>query len=135
MFVRRVYTVGMRQTRRRLTNTCLAHPNRLTSLLCMLSNEFHMTNDSYLFRRVPQPDCLPLFEGKMMHQFMSNLVEPRYWIDEKEGRQALLGRRADAGQTLDYQRYRIAFRRIGRNTDTRTMIATMLQLRWPSLAI
>jgi Putative DNA-binding domain len=35
----------------------------------VLTNEFHMTNDSYLFRTSPAPGRLPLYEGKMIHQF------------------------------------------------------------------
>jgi len=47
-------------------------------------------------------------------------------VDEKEGRGRLLGRDADVGQTLDYQTTRLGFRDIARNTDTRTMIATVI---------
>ncbi len=93
----------------------------------VLTNEFHMTNDSHLFQTAPGPGRLPLYEGKMMHQFSHQLSQPRYWVNENEGRKALMGRSgADNGQTLDYQDYRLAFRRIGRNTDERTMIATIL---------
>jgi hypothetical protein len=34
-----------------------------------LSNEFHMTNDSHLFKTEPGEGRLPLYEGKMIHQF------------------------------------------------------------------
>jgi hypothetical protein len=92
----------------------------------VLSNEFHMTNDSHLFHTEQAEGRLPLYEGKMIHQFEHQFAEPRYWVDEKEGRKALLGRKEDEGQKLDYQDYRMGFRRIGRNTDLRTMIATIL---------
>jgi hypothetical protein len=92
----------------------------------VLSNEFHMTNDSKLFKTAPAPDRLPMYEGKMAHQFTHILANPRYWIIEKEGRKAILGQVPDIGQKLDYQDYRMGFRRIARNTDTRTMIATIL---------
>ncbi|HWM91354.1 MAG TPA: RNA-binding domain-containing protein [Thermoanaerobaculia bacterium] len=91
-----------------------------------LASEFHMTNDSYLFSTFPGPTKLPLYEGKMIHQFECTLAEPRYWIEVAEGRKALLGKKEDAGQRLGYENYRLAFRRIGRDTDTRTMIATVL---------
>jgi len=92
----------------------------------VLTNEFHMTNDSHLFKARPGPGRLPLYEGKMVHQFDHRFGEPRYWVDEKEGRAGILGRVEDKGQMLDYQDYRMGFRRIGRNTDERTMIATIL---------
>ena len=93
-----------------------------------LSNGFHMTNQSYLFKNENTANRLPLFEGKMMHQFLHQWeTSARYWIDEKEGRSALIGKNGkDDGQTLGYQNYQLGFRRIGRNTDERTMITTIL---------
>lgn len=91
-----------------------------------LSAEFHMTNDSHLFKTEPGKGRLPLYEGKMIHQFENKLTEPRYWIDEKDGRNTLTGRTGDTGQTMDYQLYRVGFRDIARNTDMRTMICTVL---------
>ena len=88
--------------------------------------EFHMTNDSHLFRTSPAKGRLPLYEGKMIHQFQHRVIEPKYWIDECEARAALLGRQTDSGQPLDYQGYRLAFRDVARNTDARTAIMTML---------
>jgi hypothetical protein len=92
-----------------------------------LTSEFHMTNDSYLFKTEPAKGRLPLYEGKMIHQFTHQYALPKYWLDEKEARQALLKRgEVDKGQILDYQTYRLGFRDIARNTDIRTMIATIL---------
>ena len=88
-----------------------------------LTAEFHMTSDSSLFKTTQAPQRLPLYEGKMIHQFTSSLAEPRYWLDEQEARQALLGRTiADDGRKLVYQGYRLGFRAIARNTDSRTLI-------------
>ncbi|MBX7215087.1 MAG: hypothetical protein K1X39_13830, partial [Thermoflexales bacterium] len=56
-----------------------------------LTREFDMTNDSHLFKTEPGKGRLPLYEGKMIHQFDAFFAEPRYWVDEKEGRRALLG--------------------------------------------
>jgi Putative DNA-binding domain len=92
----------------------------------VLANEFHMTNDSWLFRTEPGPGRLPLYEGKIIHQFIHTLRLPRYWVDEIEGRSALLGRKVDIGQKLDYQNYRLGFRDIARNTDMRTLISTII---------
>ncbi|HPV87563.1 MAG TPA: Eco57I restriction-modification methylase domain-containing protein, partial [Caldisericia bacterium] len=83
--------------------------------------DFNMTSDSHLFKTEPGPGRLPLYEGKMIHQFDHQFAKPKYWIDEKEGRKALLGREEDKGQKLGYQGYRFALRSIARNTDAITL--------------
>jgi len=93
-----------------------------------LTAEFHMTNDSHLFHESPGKQRLPLYEGKMIHQF-DHRWEPacRYWINESQGRATILGKsRRDTEQVLDYQRFRAGFRKVARTTDVRTLIATML---------
>ncbi len=91
------------------------------------SGEFHMTNDSHLFERNETRTALPMYEGKFIHQF-DNLwdVRLRYFIDENAGRKDLCGSEVDSGQSLSYQCYRFGFRKIGRNTDSRTLIGTIL---------
>lgn len=93
-----------------------------------LGSEFNMTTDSYLFKTKPASDRLPLFEGKMMHQYTHTTDRtPRYWIDEASGRAGVLGQRGqDTGQRLDYEDYRLGFRDVARSTDERTLIATIL---------
>jgi hypothetical protein len=92
-----------------------------------LTAEFHMTNNSHLFKTESAKGRLPLYEGKMIHQFDHRFAEPRYWVNEKEGRESLLGKkRVDQGQKLDYEAYRLGFRDIARNTDIRTMISTVI---------
>jgi hypothetical protein len=92
-----------------------------------LTREFDMTNDSHLFHTEPAKGRLPLYEGKMIHQFEHQFGEARYWVDEKEGRKALLGKKEDdSGQLLDYQTYRLGIRSIGRSTDIRTLIVGAL---------
>ena len=90
-----------------------------------LGREFDMSIDSGLFRS-DSDGKLALYEGKMIHQFEHQLAKPRYWIGEKEGRKSLLGRTPDNGQKVNYELYRVAHRAIARNTDSRTMIATVL---------
>jgi hypothetical protein len=90
------------------------------------TQEFNMTTDSDLFRTQPGPGRLPLYEGKMIWQFQHAYAPPRYWVDEKEGRKRLLGGEKDVGQKLGYQGYRIGFRDVARNTDTRTLIAGLV---------
>ncbi|MEG3845000.1 hypothetical protein QT986_32800, partial [Microcoleus sp. herbarium14] len=92
-----------------------------------LHREFNMTDDAFLFHKNQTPDMLALYEGKMIHQFTHLHTEPRYWVDEKESRKALLRKgKNDNGQKFDYQSYRLGFRDIARNTDIRTMICTVL---------
>ncbi|MBW4619535.1 MAG: putative DNA binding domain-containing protein [Cyanosarcina radialis HA8281-LM2] len=91
-----------------------------------LTAEFHMTNDSHLFKQQPGKGRLPLYEGKMIEQFTHKLCEPRYWIEESEGRTALIGKKKDEGRTLDYQTYRAGFRKIASSTNSRTMVATVI---------
>lgn len=91
-----------------------------------LTQELHMTNDSHLFRTEPGKNCVPLVQGSMFHQFEIDFAPPKYWIDLDEGRKALLGREIDTEQILAYQTYRVVHRRIGRNTDQRSLIACVL---------
>ncbi len=95
-----------------------------------LTREFDMTNKSYLFKTEPAKGRLPLYEGKMIHQFTHQWAEPRYWIDEEEGREAVLKRgEEDEGQILDYQCYRLAYRAIASSTNERTLIASIIPNR------
>jgi len=91
-----------------------------------LSAEFHMTNDSNLFKTTPAKGRLPLYEGKMIWQFDHKYSTPKYWINEIEARKVLLGRTEDSGQLLDYQLYRIGFRDVTANTNERTLISSII---------
>lgn len=91
-----------------------------------LTTEFHMTNDSDLFHPEPAKGRIPLYEGKMIWQFQHGYAEPRYWVDEKEGRKRLLGGAQDSGQTLSYQNYRLSYREISSNTNERTLISSFV---------
>jgi hypothetical protein len=92
----------------------------------VLRQGLNMTSDHKLFHSTAQRGYMPLIEGKMAHQFQLGLAPTRSWINPTEGRKALLGRTADTGQSLEYECYRLAFRRIARNTDERTFISTVL---------
>jgi hypothetical protein len=93
-----------------------------------LTREFDMTNDAYLFKAEPAKGLLPLYEGKMVWQFDHRLTGPRYWMDEKQGRKALLGRDKDTGQKLDYQGYRLGIRAVASNTNERSLITSVVPL-------
>ena len=90
-----------------------------------LCQEFNMTTDSHLFKTEPGEGRLPLFTGKMFHQFEQTPQHSGYWIDMVDGRRSLVGKGEDFGQPLDYQGFRWTHRRIARNTDTRTLISTI----------
>jgi hypothetical protein len=94
-----------------------------------LGNEFHMTNDSHLFKTEPGKGRLPLYEGKMIWQFDHKFSEPRYWVAEKEGREAILGRTPDTGQDAGYEYFRMGHRSVASSTNERTMIAAVLPPR------
>ena len=108
-----------------------------------LTREFDMTNDSHLFQQQPGKGRLPLYEGKMIHQFTHQWGKPKYWIDEKEAREKLITARlrkikkllkdasidisvSSKSIKLNYESYRLAFRDVARNTDERSMIMTVL---------
>ena len=70
---------------------------------------------------------LPLYEGKMIHQFDAYYGEPRFYLDEELGREKLIGTEGtDSGQRLVYQDYRFAHRRITGAVNERSMIACVL---------
>jgi len=94
-----------------------------------LFREFDMTNDSRLFKTTPGRGRLPLYEGKMIWQFDHRLAEPRYWVDEGEGRAKILGRRKDEGHGLGYEYYRMGFRDVSASTNERSAIAAILPQR------
>ena len=103
-----------------------------------LSREFDMTNDANLFNT--EGDGGILYEGKMIHQFMHNLAKPRYWIRnnlaEKKLRNTLI-KKLQTNENKDnnnsgpqvkfnHNEYRLGWRSVGRATDQRTMIGTIL---------
>jgi hypothetical protein len=93
-----------------------------------LGSEFHMTVDSALFETSEVKGNIPLYEGKMIHQYTYRWQDtsPRYWINENAARKSLLGRADDDKRLLEYQSYRIALRAIARSSDSRTIIATII---------
>lgn len=92
-----------------------------------LHREFNMTDDAPLFNKSELKNSLPLFEGKMIWHFTHQLADPRYWIKESEGRNALIKyRQEDDGQIIGYQKYRLAYRSVASNTNERTLVCTVI---------
>jgi len=90
------------------------------------TREFDMTNHSDLFKTSPGPGRLPLYEGKMIWQFEHGYNDPRYWINEEEGKSRLLGRTKNTNQCMDYQDYRLGYRDIAKSRNKRSFIASMI---------
>lgn len=116
-----------------------------------LRREFDMTNDSSLFhsfedlKKHKGEPFLRLYEGKMIHQFTSSFANPRYFLKEEEARPVLLRKvihriksqhnlsKAEIENLiipedllLDYQTYRLVYRAIGRSTDERSLISSIV---------
>ncbi len=91
-----------------------------------LHREFNMTDDASLFHKNLNQGKLPLYEGKIINQFTHTFSEPRYWVEENEGRKAVLGKKIDVQQKLGYQKYRFAYRSIASNTNERSFICTII---------
>jgi len=91
-----------------------------------LTAEFHMTNDSHLFKSEPASGRLPLFEGKMIWHFEHQLAEPRFWVSEKEARKAVLGKENDNKQKLDYESCRLGVRAVSGSVNERTLVTSVI---------
>ena len=108
--------------------------------------EFDMTGDSNLFRQARElgesgfvrdgetwvkgrEKYLPLYEGKMIHQFTHKWERseamPKYWINEQDGK-VRYENRPGQQETLAYQMPQLAFRNVARSTDERSMIMSFL---------
>ena len=101
--------------------------------LNLYGEEINMTRSADSF--LTSPAKLTLYEGGMIHQFNHLFSEPRYWINEKEIKADFLSKRVKRIDGLDkvpkdikndYEVYRLGIRKIARNTDSRTLIATVL---------
>jgi len=87
-------------------------------------SEFHVTNDSHLFQL--SDFGLPMFEGKCIWQYDTYFSKNQYYVDEEVGRKRILGKLLDNGQKLDYQRFRLVYRKIARSTDERTIVSSII---------
>lgn len=137
----------------RIAEKLLAHPLLGEHIEGMwnisFTAEFHMTNDSGLFKTAPGAGRLPLYEGKMIWQFDAAYAEPRYWVEAEEGttvlRQSasrrlkqLLRAELDLSSSqldalvdiddirIDMESYRFGFRDVAASTNERGMICAVL---------
>jgi hypothetical protein len=110
-----------------------------------LSNEFHMTNDSHLFKTAPGSGRLPLYEGKMIWHFEHGREPYRYWLDRKAVVEDETTRRTKqisklliANQlvpadsplaiSMPFDQYRLGFRSITGATNERALVVSVLPL-------
>ncbi len=91
----------------------------------VLTSEIHMTNDSTIFEIKESIDHLPLVEGKMIHQFSFTTSEQRYWIPTDKAKTKFSKRFLD-NNSYPFEQFRIAIRDVARNTDSRTLIVTII---------
>ncbi|MHB8627075.1 MAG: Eco57I restriction-modification methylase domain-containing protein [Aggregatilineales bacterium] len=87
-------------------------------------SEFHITNDRELFNTAGHG--LPLYEGKLIHQFDAFYGKPQFWLDETQASQRLANKYGVGVTSLDYLKPRLAFRGIAAATNERTLIAAIL---------
>ena len=108
-----------------------------------LTSEFHMTNDSHLFKTERGKGCLPLYEGKMIWHFQNQRAEPRYWIAEGDARGKLISPRirviskllnehgvskpVDASKIpLGFENHRLGFRAVTGATNERALVVSAI---------
>jgi hypothetical protein len=80
--------------------------------------EIHKTNSSHLLKNTVTD--LPLFDGKMIHQFDNAYDEPRNWLNRKEVEEHL---GASAWQGTQY---RFSYREISASTNERTFLSAVI---------
>ena len=100
--------------------------------------ELDMTNDKDLFIEEFKEGLLPLYEGKMIYQFNANFSQATYFLDrakldERLKSKELLRAKKATNKKLnpkfikyDREFFRLGYRKIARDTDERTLIASLL---------
>lgn len=100
--------------------------------------ELDMTNDKDLFIEEFREGLLPLYEGKMIHQFDANFSQTTYFLEKAKFDERLkskeLYRAKKATQKelnpklIKYDRefFRLGYRKIASDTNERTLIASLL---------
>lgn len=100
--------------------------------------ELDMTNDKDLFIEEFREGLLPLYEGKMIHQFDANFSQTTYFLEKAKFEERLKSKelyraKKATGKELnpklikyDREFFRLGYRKISRDTDERTLIASLL---------
>ena len=82
------------------------------------TREFDMSMDSQLFNS--NRNGIPLFEGKMIHQYNHQFKDPRYWVEEH-----LIGKKFSP-KYKKFKEIRLVFRAVAASTNQRTMISSFI---------
>lgn len=100
--------------------------------------ELDMTNDKDLFIEEFREGLLPLYEGKMIHQFDANFSQATYFLekvkfDERLKSKELYRAKKATGKELkpdlikyDREFFRLGYRAVASDTNERTLIASLL---------
>ncbi|EFV4334015.1 class I SAM-dependent DNA methyltransferase, partial [Campylobacter jejuni] len=100
--------------------------------------ELNSGTDKDLFIEEFKEGLLPLYEGKMIHQFDANFSQATYFLekaklDERLKSKELYRAKKATGKELkpelikyDREFFRLGYRKISRDTDERTLIASLL---------
>lgn len=112
-----------------------------------IRREFNVSDDRKLFNKESGKSLLPVYEGKMIHQFNSNFSDVNSYIKIKEGHKDLLGKEVNRIKSqlenefdtdeiktyfdkeefkLDYQTFRLVYRAVGSSTNERTLISAII---------
>lgn len=81
--------------------------------------EINQTDDHQILQT--SPTSIPIFEGKMIHQFTHKYEEPRYWLTKKDA-DVFYSR----GLYPSWKYYRLGYRAVGRSTDETTLICNII---------
>jgi hypothetical protein len=88
------------------------------------TREFDMTLDSHIFHSeeyiANKQELLPLWEGKQIGILTHSIAEPSYWISKE-----------DTKSRPSTESTRFVYRAIGRNTDERTLITSVVPKLFP----
>lgn len=112
-----------------------------------IRREFNVSDDRKLFNKESGKSLLPVYEGKMIHQFNSNFSDVNSYVKVKEGHKDLLSKEVGRIKSylenefetdeiksyfeneefkLDYQTFRLVYRAVGSSTNERTLISTII---------
>lgn len=108
-----------------------------------LTSEFHMTNDSSLFKVETDTKDLVLYEGKMIWHFEHGREEPRYWVTKKDALEKERSARSRAIKRLlrenglpeeidevdiqiSHDSYRLGFRAVTGATNERALVVSAI---------
>ncbi len=82
------------------------------------TRELDMSMDSHLFNS--EKKGLPIYEGKMIHQYNHQFKAPRYWIEEQQRKKKF------SSSYNNFRAIRLVFRAVAASTNQRTMISTII---------